>query len=380
MELDGTAFFVLLLFAGILVLFWRWSKVYQTPQLLFSNLADLKIEKSVFRESFSQLPFYLMFVTLILFSIAFIDPHFYVRKEEITEESPPIKQVSIPTEGVAIYLVLDQSGSMAEEIMTISPEGRRVKKTKMDVLKHITKEFVKGNPRLGLGGRPNDMLGLVSFARGAQILSPLTLDHQAILDQLSTLNYTTDRKQDGTSIGYAIFKSANLIAATRHYAEDLVGEGKPAYEIKSTVMILVTDGLQAPNPLDKGKRLRNIELLEAAEYAKQKDVRLYIINVEPRIASKEFAAHRKLMKKITEITGGRFYLADSSLGLDKIYADIDRLEKSVLPVETLYVTPPKSQLPHLYLRVSMYPYLICLGMLCMFLSMFLEGIVLRRVP
>ena len=194
------------------------------------------------------------------------------------------------------------------------------------------------------------------------------------------LEYVTAREEDGTSIGYAIFKAANLIAATRHYAEDLAGEGKPAYDIKSSVMILVTDGLQSPSPLDKGKRLRNIDLIEAANYAKQQGIKVYIVNVEPRLASKEFEAHRSLMKQVAGITDGRFYLVENATSLAKIYADIDRLEKSELPVETRYVTPPKRLLPHLWRRVSLYPYLIGIALTAFFVSLILETLFFKRVP
>ncbi|MFQ5728977.1 MAG: VWA domain-containing protein [Waddliaceae bacterium] len=379
-EIDFTALGIVLLFRGIFTLFRSWSQGFHTPHIKFSNLSDLKIEKKGWRESYAQLPFYLMLSALLLFSLAFIDPHFYVQKEKDGKVLPPIKQTSIPTEGIAIYLVLDQSSSMSQEVTATSPEGRRQRMTKMDLLKQVTREFVTGNPKLGLQGRPNDFVGLVSFARGSQVLSPLTLDHEAILNQLAKLEYTKDQELDGTSIGYAIFKAANLIAATKHYAEELTGAGKPAYNIQRAIMILVTDGFQSPSPLDKGKRLRNIDLSEAATYTKQKDIRLYVINVEPRIASEEFAAHRKMMKYIAESTGGRFYLVDSSLGLSKIYADIDQLEKSILPIETTYVSPPKSQLPHLFNRISLYPYLIAIGITCLFLSVLLEGTVMRKVP
>ncbi|MGA8165058.1 MAG: VWA domain-containing protein [Waddliaceae bacterium] len=376
--IDPTASFLLFIFGIVLLLFRLWGRLFQQPQLRFSNLADLTSEKKSLRLSLSSLPSSLLLAALILFSLAFIDPHFYVQKKE--EEQPPIQQVTLPTEGIAIYLVLDQSGSMGEEITALSPEGKKVRMTKLDLLKQVTEEFVKGNPQLDLQGRPNDMLGLVAFARGAQILSPLTLDHQAILDQLSALQVITDQEQDGTAIGYAVFKAANLISATRHYAEELEGEEKPAYHIENAIMILITDGIQAPNPLDQGKALRSMGLLDAAEYAKQQGVRMYMVNVEPKISSEEFAPYRNQMKEAAEMSGGKFYLIDSSYELKDIYADIDRLEKSILPVETQYVSPPKSRLPHLYDRMSLYPYLIGPGLISLVLAVLLESVFMRRVP
>lgn len=331
-------------------------------------------EGKTVKDKLSFLPSFFLKGTLLFFSFAFLDPHFFIEKKNKEKEAP--QPALIPTEGIAIYLVLDQSGSMAGKI------GEKEAATKMDLLKETTKDFVFGNQKWGLKGRVNDLLGIVTFARGAQVLVPLTLDHQAILDALNALNFTDDLTQDGTAIGYSIYKTTSLIAATRHYAEDLVGEKRPAYTIKNSVMVLVTDGLQAPNPLDKGKRLRNIDLIEAAEFAREQKVRLYIINVEPKMGSEEFSAHRSLMKKAADITGGQFYLADSSRGqgLNTIYSEIDQLEKSVLPIETRYLFPPKGELPHLFDRLSLYPYLIALGMVFLLASVVLDAGIIRRVP
>lgn len=372
---DLTAVLILLIFALAGALLWKWGKSFQTPHIKFSILQPLLESHFSAKQNYARLPRKLLYAALVLFALAFIDPHYFVEKPPEEKKDAPLQQVNIPSEGIAIYLVLDQSGSMSGEVKV-----RRETLTKMDLLKRVTKAFVLGDKSQGLQGRPQDMMGLVTFARGAQVLAPLTLDHQAIVDHLNKLQYTTDINLDGTAIGYAIYKTANLIAATRHYAQELEGEGKPAYTIKNSIMILVTDGLQAPNPLDKDKEFRNVELLDAAAYAKNQGVKLYVINVEPRIASQEFSAHRSLMKKITELTGGKFYMVDNNINLARIYSEIDQLEKSALPLETQYITPPKSLQPQLYRRVSFYPYLVALGMMCVLLAVFLETRVLRRVP
>lgn len=116
---------------------------------------------------------------------------------------------------------------------------------------------------------------------------------------------------------------------------------------------------------------------ETAEYAKQHDVKIYIVNVEPQLATEEFAAYRKLMQKSATITGGRFYMAENASSLDKIYADIDQLEKSSLPTESGY---SPSEMLRYYARISFYPYLIGVGMACLFLAVLLSGTILRRVP
>jgi Ca-activated chloride channel family protein len=139
---------------------------------------------------------------------------------------------------------------------------------------------------------------------------------------------------------------------------------------------LVTDGLQSPSKLDAGKRLRNIDLSEAGEFAKQNHVKIYIVNVDPRIGGKEFAPQRNLMERVTALTGGRFYNVDDTLGLPEIYSQIDKIEKSVIPADTV----PKYQLPNLYTRISFYGFFIALGMISLFVATVLDSFFLRRVP
>lgn len=359
--LDPLALVLSLLLACAMIWGYRQKKSYPAPRYKFSYLQGWKVASLEWRSRLSPWPEKLLFTSLACMLAAFADPHFR------TELNPENVQTHLnPTEGIAIYFILDQSGSMAEDVQN---ERQRIKK--MDLLKQVTREFIKGDAQAGLKGRKNDLLGLVSFARGAHVLSPLTLNHASILKQLNELDVIQDRSQDGTSIGYAIYKTANLIAATRHYAQELASKGKPAYAIKSNVMILVTDGLQDPNPLDKGKRLRNIDLQEAAQFAKEQGIRLYAILIEPKLATKEYAPYRHLMQRITEMTGGKFFMASNTNNLPRIYKDIDALEKSALPEQNERA---------LYRRLSMAPYLIALSLLCLFMAIFLKSAVLRISP
>ncbi|MCB1135270.1 MAG: VWA domain-containing protein, partial [Chlamydiia bacterium] len=236
-----------------------------------------------------------------------------------------------PTEGIAIYLVLDQSGSMREEMMMTTETGRRVRMTRMDALKQVTAQFIKGSRHVGLEGRRQDQIGLVSFARVAQVLVPLTLDHGYVLQTLSQLNPVERREEDGTAIGYAILKTAHLITASKHFAQDLIQEGKPAYMAKSQVIILVTDGVAYTNPLDQDHPLRTTSVADAAAYAQEQGIRLYIINIEPAIGMVRYANDRDILLQAADRTGGKFYIVGQQGSLEEIYADIDTLERSQLP-------------------------------------------------
>lgn len=357
---------------------WHWLKRFVEPYLFFSDVKSLAFSKDNWRVRWALWPNYLKWLGLFAFVTAFIDPHVFIDKNSDNPEER-LNPYLPPTEGIAIYLLLDQSGSMSEEVSIYSSSGPRRRMTKIALLKQVTKQFVSGDPALGLAGRPNDMIGLISFARGAEVMSPLTLDHQAIMDQLSHFQAVGNRDQDGTAIGYAIFKAANLIAATRHYSQELADKGEPAYTIKNSVIILITDGLQDPNPLDQGKRMRNIDIPDAAAYAKQQGVRLYIVNVEPKITTEEFTPNRRQMQRSAELTGGKLLVVNNTTNLEDIYQEIDRLEKSALPIP-LQQNLNKNDRPDMYYRLSLYPYLIAFGLLSLLCGLMLESTLFRRIP
>lgn len=365
------------LFAIAIYLLWRWTSGFAQPYLFFSDVNSLAPQQKSWRVTLAPWTNYLKWLGLFAFLLAFVDPHFFINKRPNDPEAQP--KPLPPTEGIAIYLLLDQSGSMAEEVPIYSSNGPRKRMTKIALLKQVTQQFISGDPSLGLAGRPNDLIGLISFARGAAVMSPLTLDHQAILDQLSHFQAIGNRDQDGTAIGYAIYKAASLIAATRHYSQELVDKGEPAYTIKNSVMILITDGLQDPNPLDQGKRLRNIDIPDAAAYAKQQGIRLYIVNVEPKIATEEFAPNRRQMQHAAELTGGKLLVVNNTTNLEDIYQEIDRLEKSSLPM-SLQEDFNKENRPDIYWRFSLYPFLIAFGLFLLFWGLMMESTFFRRIP
>lgn len=359
-------------------LLWRWSSSFMRPYLFFSDVKSLASSQVSKRVILTPWVSYLKWLGLFAFLIAFIDPHFFINKHFDNLEEQPSPYTPSPVEGIAIYLLLDQSGSMAEEVPIYSNTGPRRRMSKIALLKQVTQQFIAGDPALGLTGRPNDLIGLISFARGAEVMSPLTLDHQMILDQLSRFQAVGSRDQDGTAIGYAIYKAASLIAATRHYSQEIIDKGEPAYTIKNSVIILVTDGLQDPNPLDQGKRLRNIDIPDAAAYAKQQGIRLYIVNVEPKITTEEFAPNRRQMQRAAESTGGKLFVVNNANHLEDIYQEIDRLEKSALPLPLQDFN--KEDRPDLYYRFSLYPLLIAFGLIFLLCGLLLESTLFRRVP
>jgi len=350
----------------------------QQPHLSFSFLKNWPVTYQK-RSYWINLPYRLKQLAAICLLIAFIDPHFMIAKgsgsSKQKDSSKEKKDIPLPTEGIALYLDLDQSGSMNQTIET-QVNGKIETVRKIDMLKQVTAEFIKNES--------TNLIGLITFARIPQVLTPLTLDQDTLLEEIKKIDVVKGREEDGTSIGYAIFKTAHLIAATRHFAQELREKGKPAYEIKGSAIIVVTDGLQDPNPLDEGNRLRMIGLEDAATYTRDQGIRLYIINIDPTIAGDEYAPHRRQLNRVTEMTGGKFYLLGAGQSLQKVYADIDSIEKGkIMPLSSNQGTTRNQQLTSFKghnQRFSLYPFFIALGLLCLFIAILLETTLLRKIP
>lgn len=329
--------------------------------LLYSRVADLQLFPPSLRLRLADLPHTLLLTAFGLFLLAFLDPRLPLPPSTSGASALPKEP---PTEGIALYFLLDQSGSMRQH-SPLDPLGP----TKVDMLKEETRNFITH--------RPDDLIGLVAFARAAKVISPLTLDHDRLLKELEKFSVVTEPNQDGTGIGYAIFKTVNLIAATRHFAEQLVAEKKPSYAVQDAIIVLITDGFQSPNPLDKGKWLRTMGMEEAAKYAQANDVKLYLINIEPTFAEEEFAPHRALLQRVAESTGGKLFLSPTPDELRKIYGEIDQLEKRPVP-ESYLAESGQTTLGRN--RYALFPMLILGGLCALGAAIVLSTTSLREVP
>ena len=110
-------------------------------------------------------------------------------------------------------LVLDVSGSMLTKDFTIG--GDRA--TRIDAIREVTRKFIEG--------RPNDRIGIIAFAGRPYVVSPMTLDHDWLLQNLERVRIGL--VEDGTAIGSAMAAAANRLN-DKHS--------------KSRVIVLLTDG------------------------------------------------------------------------------------------------------------------------------------------
>lgn len=210
------------------------------------------------------------------------------------------------TKGVDIIISLDLSGSMLAE--DFKPENRLV------VAKQEAEKFIRG--------RENDRIGLVVFARKAFTQCPLTLDYEVLIQLMSQLELGLI--PDGTAIGMGLATAVNRLRDSK---------------AKSKVIILITDG---------SNNAGNIDPITAAELAKTFGIRVYTIGIgrgglvpfpvnDPLFGKRYIQANidvdETLLKRIADITKGKFFRARDAQGLSDTYQQINKLEKSEIKVK-----------------------------------------------
>jgi Ca-activated chloride channel family protein len=219
-------------------------------------------------------------------------------------------RTEVTANGIDIVLALDVSGSM--QALDFEIDNRRL--NRIEVVKSVVSKFIEE--------RPNDRIGLIAFAGAPYVVSPLTLDHDWLQQNLERVNIGAG--DDGTAIGSAIAAGVNRLRTT------------PA---KSKVVVLLTDGMN-----NTGK----ISPLSAAEAAKALGVKVYTIGVGVRgkapIPVKDEAGNmhvimakvdvdEKTLQTVADETGGKFYRATDTDSLQKIYEQINRLERTAQTVQ-----------------------------------------------
>ncbi len=295
---------------------WAFVALIILPLLLFYRLRGERQEKGLpcadiglvqacgptLRQRLRHLPLILELIALALIIVG------VARPQQGTEK---IEQIN---HGIAIEMVVDRSSSMAEDFVF---QGKRM--NRLEAVKAAFAEFVAGTD--DLVGRPSDLIGLVAFAQYPETICPLTLAHEALQGFLDQLQLVTVREEDGTAIGDGLA----LAAARLHQAEEkLQAEG--AYQIKSKVIILLTDGRH-----NAGSNTP----MQAAEMAAKWGITIYVIGIGESAQRGGFFSllrqggvdERGLME-LAEKTGGKFWLAGNGKALAAIYVEIDQLEKS----------------------------------------------------
>jgi Ca-activated chloride channel family protein len=254
-------------------------------------------------------------------------------------------RTEVTANGIDIVLGLDVSGSM--QALDFAVEGRRV--NRIAVVKSVVSKFIEE--------RPNDRIGLVAFAGAPYLVSPLTLDHDWLQQNLERVDI--GGVDDGTAIGSAIAAAVNHLRMTN---------------AKSKLVILLTDGMN-----NTGK----ISPIAAAEAAKALGVKIYTIGVgvrgkapipvkdelgNVRVVMAPVDVDEKTLQIVADDTGGKFYRATDTDSLKKIYEQINTFETSAQTVQ---------KFEHVE---ELYPWLLMPALAILGFSLLLQQTRLRRLP
>ncbi len=218
-------------------------------------------------------------------------------------------QKQVFSEGIDIMLILDTSGSMRAE--DFKPYNR------LAIAKEVISKFIEG--------RQGDRIGLVVFSRQAFTQCPLTADLNLLRRFLDMVDF--GMVDDGTAIGLALATAANRMIES---------------DAKSKVMILLTDGANNAGEIDPLTAAKAISALGIKVYTIGAGREgLVDIPVDDPIFGRRYVkmqsdVDEKILQKIADITGGRFYRARDAQMLGQIYDQISRLEKSKIEIKEYY--------------------------------------------
>jgi len=243
----------------------------------------------------------------------------------------PLGGKSIQTDrnyGIDIILAIDVSGSMlsVDSIPAGLPYrdflGRRqyidenrqlLKINRLNSAKNVIIDYINR--------QEFNRIGLVVFAGYSYTKCPLTLDKAMLRKIVESVEFNPEN--DGTAIGMGIATSINRLKKS---------------EARSKVIILLTDGINNSGMIDP---------ISAASIASNMNIRIYTIGlgnpegfIQPvsmdfKIYELQFGAgiDEIVLKRIADMTGGKFYRAYDPDSLKKIYEDIDKLEKSKIEIK-----------------------------------------------
>src|ERR1022692_3496581 len=288
--------YFLLLLLLIPPLAWLKGRRGVPPAFVYSSVQLVRGMQNITRARAGGFLMSLRWLILAIFIVALAQPR-------LTKSTTSVK-----ASGVDIVVALDMSGSMVSEDFVV--HGERV--NRFNMARTVLKGFIDK--------RPNDRIGLILFATQAFIATPLTLDHDYLQENIDRLEIGAIN-ENATAIGDGLGTAVNRL-------RDL--------KSKSKIVILMTDGQN-----NSGK----IQPLMAAEAARALGIKVYTIGIGEQgeapmpVGRNPYTGQtvyqnvpvdvdEDTLQKIADVTGGKYYRADNAEKFQKIYAEIDQLEKT----------------------------------------------------
>ncbi|MDP0493629.1 MAG: VWA domain-containing protein [Fusobacterium sp. JB021] len=236
---------------------------------------------------------YLIFISMILMIAALARPQIVS------------KETKIKKDGVDIVISLDLSLSMLQEDF---------KPNRLEKSKEMLKKFIQK--------RPNDRLGLVIFGGDAYTKIPLTFDNQMVKETVDKITIDDITSNKRTAIGMGLGVSLNRLKDSK---------------AKSKVIILMTDG---------ENNAGSISPKEATKLAKKMGIKIYTIGIgakEIQVSTllgkrtlRNTQLDENLLKNIAQETNGKYFRASDADEFNKIFNEINKLEKSKIEAREFY--------------------------------------------
>lgn len=325
---------------------WLWSRYRrQQAAINYSSLGLLLDSAVSWRTRWAPFPEILRALAVVVLVMALARPQWRMEEHSRFREA------------VAIELLVDVSSSMDMQLQRDHDSQPR-----LTIVKEVLERFVLGDDKT-LQGRQDDLIGLVTFARYADTVSPLTEAHDALVDLIRDLTIENRPNEDGTGYGDAVA----LAAARLHHLDNTGNRDDPRARIKSRVIVLLTDGEN-----NCGRHLP----LEATALAKQWGIRIYVISLadqsfsaDPRHASQSTPSTAvQILERMAGETGGIYRTVGDLKSLEAFYEEIDALEKSRISIRTSTAWN------------ELFPYFTASALLLVMLEMILRSTLLRRIP
>lgn len=292
----------------------------------YSSLAIVDGASRSLRAQLGWLPAALLAVAALALAIALAGPR----------TGNAVSQIK--REGVAIAMVVDRSGSMQARDFVRGDTST----SRLDVVKSIFRDFVTGDGNAGKG-RPDDLIGLVSFARYADGLCPLTLDHGNLVAILEDLETPTEQSEDGTAVGEGLALAVERLRRQK---------------TASKIVILLTDGVNNQGDIDP---------LQAADLAAQHGIKVYTIGAGRTgwapvpvtrpdgsivLQRARVEIDEVTLQRIAQRSGGRYFHATDEKALREVVEEIDALEQSEVS-EIRYLEYEYHYVPFVYTALAL---------------------------
>jgi Ca-activated chloride channel family protein len=291
MSFANPNFLWLLLLLPAFIAWYVIKTMYRSNFLLIPVTSWLKGYKSGAKIYLQHLPFLMRCIAMAALIIALARPQSKHSWQDVR------------TEGIDIMLAVDISASML---------AKDLKPDRLEASKAVAAKFIEN--------RPDDRIGLVIFSGESFTQCPLTTDHTVLKNLFASVK--TGMVQDGTAIGMGLATAVTRLKDSK---------------AKSKVVILLTDGVNNSGSIAP-------EL--AADLARPFGIRIYTIGVGTKgmayspvgiYPNGQYAydyvkvdIDEPVLKKISSATGGKYFRATNNAKLKAIYAEIDKMEKTII--------------------------------------------------